>query len=216
MYAEELMKEIAWWPLNNGYAKCILLVLASFTDEAGRCFPSIPAIAERAGFSRSTTIRALNWCVEQGLLIRTEERKSTTYHFTCLMEDDMTSVSQTPEGNSNIVDITKRKKSSSNTTSSVSQTLVDSMFDAFWSVYPRRIAKGHARLAFRKQAAFNDPVAIVNGAQAYARFVEDQKIETQFIPHPTTWLNGERWEDDLTAEKRKPDNSGWGAVFDDL
>lgn len=215
MYAEALMKEVAWWPISNGYAKSMLLTLASFTDANGRCFPSLPTISERSGFSRSTVIRALHWCVDHGLLVRSEEGRSTTYYFTCLMEDDMTSVSQTPEDNSNLIDITKRRISKK--TYGVQQTLVDNMFDAFWSVYPRRIAKGHARLAFRKQAMHTDPVAIVNGAKKYAAFTETQKIDQQYIPHPTTWLNGERWEDDLDLEKRvvKKDN-GWGSVFDDL
>ena len=216
MYAEALMKELADWIIPNGYAKSVLLILASFTDHEGRCFPSIDTVSELTGFSRSTTIRALHWCEQHGLIVRSEGGRSTHYQFTCLMENDMTSVSQTPEDNRVIsLEIRKKKKN----TSSVSQTLVENMFDAFWSVYPRKISKGHARLAFRNKASYSDPASIVNGAQAYARFVEEMQIPQQYIPHPTTWLNGERWEDDLTAEKiaRTPKlNNGWGDALDDL
>jgi hypothetical protein len=34
--------------------------------------------------------------------------------------------------------------------------------------------------------------------------------EKQYIPHPSTWLNGERWEDDLESEKAETKKTiGW-------
>ena len=82
--------------------------------------------------------------------------------------------------------------SNSNTTWSVTQT---PPFDAFWSVYPRKIAKGHARKAFDKACKIADPIAILTAVKKFADAT--QGTDKQFIPHPTTWLNGERWEDDI-------------------
>tara|TARA_R110002167_G_scaffold98588_2_gene259179 strand:+ start:1653 stop:2006 length:354 start_codon:yes stop_codon:yes gene_type:complete len=75
---------------------------------------------------------------------------------------------------------------------SVTQTLP---FDAFWSVYPRKVAKGHARKAFAKACKLADPSEIVGAAGKFAYAMQD--TEKQYVPHPTTWLNGERWDDDL-------------------
>lgn len=63
-------------------------------------------------------------------------------------------------------------------------------FEAWWEVYPRKVGKGSARKAYsaarRKTTAEN-----LLGSLVAATFDADQK----FIPHPATWLNGERWLD---------------------
>lgn len=70
----------------------------------------------------------------------------------------------------------------------------DKDFIRFWEAYPRRIGKGQARKAWAtaiKRGA--DPEAIVEAAGRFtaARGNQDPK----FTPHPSTWLNGERWGD---------------------
>ncbi|MFI5781151.1 hypothetical protein [Nocardia sp. NPDC051570] len=67
-------------------------------------------------------------------------------------------------------------------------------FTEFWTTYPRRTDKGGARRAYAKAIAKATPEAILAGA---SRFAADPNLpEQQFIPHPATWLNGERWSDD--------------------
>lgn len=195
MYADILMQDIIDWQVRNANAKYILLIIARYTDLDGYCYPSIPTISEKSGLSRSTTIRSINWCVDNGYLIRCSGRTgiASSYQFTNLMEDSMTdesggSVTQTPQVISNVIDIS----SNSNTTWGVTQTLP---FDAFWSVYPRKVAKGHARKAFAKACKLADPSEIVGAAGKFAYAMQD--TEKQYVPHPTTWLNGERWDDDL-------------------
>jgi hypothetical protein len=73
-------------------------------------------------------------------------------------------------------------------------------FDDFWKVYPRRIGKGTARKAWDKATGRTEPNVIIAGAIALA----GQGIETKFIPHPTTWLNRDGWEDDHTIAPRMP------------
>ena len=89
-----------------------------------------------------------------------------------------------------------------------------SPFEGFWQAYPRRIGKGTARTAFAKALTLSDAETIVSAARLYASFCKETGIEQQYIPHPSTWLNGERWEDDLESEK--PQTTGWGGVLDDL
>jgi hypothetical protein len=90
-------------------------------------------------------------------------------------------------------------------------------FLAFWQAYPRRIGKGDARAAFTRAATRTDPNLIVQAALAYAKHVAEAGTEQKFIPHASTWLNGERWEDDLEAEKvERKSKSGWGDALDGL
>lgn len=67
-------------------------------------------------------------------------------------------------------------------------------FDDFWTLYPRHVAK----LAARKAWARIDPVLHVEILTAVAAWRRVwSKKEPEYIPHPATWLNGERWEDEL-------------------
>lgn len=71
----------------------------------------------------------------------------------------------------------------------------DPAFAAFWDAYPRKVDKGHARNAWAKAVAAGvDSELIVKGVERY-RDDPMRSREPKFIPHPATWLNGERWAD---------------------
>jgi hypothetical protein len=196
MYKDILIEDIITWQVSNANAKYLLMILASYTNADGACYPSIPSLCARSELSRSTTIRTLNWCIEHKYLLRVSGRTgvASSYQFTCLMEnimdDDQGSVTQTPQVISNIIKI---NDNNNKTTWGVTQTLPT--FDAFWSAYPRKIAKGHARKAFEKACRLADPSEIIAAVGKFAYATQD--TDKQYIPHPTTWLNGERWEDDM-------------------
>lgn len=81
----------------------------------------------------------------------------------------------------------------------------DSPFEAFWKHYPRKVAVGTAKKAF--EAALKkepDYEKIINAMieQSKAWETKDKK----YIPHASTWLNGERWNDQIetTASNQPP------------
>ena len=89
-------------------------------------------------------------------------------------------------------------------------------FETFWSFYPRKVAKGAARKAFPvalRKIKTEDPFATL--CEAVRLFAEATKsADTKFIPHGATWLNGERWEDDIEDVRRayaqtRPDTLVW-------
>lgn len=69
------------------------------------------------------------------------------------------------------------------------------LFDRFWSLYPRKVGKGQAQAAWRAAAKKVDPALIIEGLELHMPDLTDKPA--QFIPHPATWLNGERWADEL-------------------
>ena len=75
---------------------------------------------------------------------------------------------------------------------------LDPLFDQFWSAYPKKVAKEPAKKAFLKhkpdQALLDK---MLDALQRYKR--SDQWIRDggQYIPNPATWLNQERWEDEI-------------------
>lgn len=71
-------------------------------------------------------------------------------------------------------------------------------FDAFWDEYPRRVGKQAAIKAWTKAVKHTTPAALLDGA---LRLAQDPNREDQFTPHPATWLNEGRWEDDPLPDR---------------
>ena len=83
---------------------------------------------------------------------------------------------------------------------------IKSEFERFWEVYPRKIGKGAAQTAF--EAALNKPKAptadrIIQSVIDHKATWNWKKENGQFIPHPQTYLNQDRWKDDLTNEPKE-------------
>jgi hypothetical protein len=76
------------------------------------------------------------------------------------------------------------------------------MFDEFWSLYPRKIAKATARKAWAKLSAEQQLMA-AKAIDTHCQYWSAKETELEFIPHPATWLNAERWEDELVIEPKK-------------
>lgn len=68
-------------------------------------------------------------------------------------------------------------------------------FDLFWSAYPKKKSKGAARKAWAKLKIGGTLFAqIMTALDAQRTWPEWTDIA--FVPHPATWLNGERWLDE--------------------
>jgi hypothetical protein len=62
-------------------------------------------------------------------------------------------------------------------------------------LYPRKVGKAAARKAWTKAARDTDPSLILEGVKRYAND-PNLPADRSFIPHPSTWLNGGRWDDE--------------------
>jgi hypothetical protein len=75
------------------------------------------------------------------------------------------------------------------------------LFEKFWNIYPRRIAKGAALKAFTKLDPSEELVdEMIRAIGAQARYRREMDSANQFVApwkHPATWLNGQCWEDEL-------------------
>ena len=76
---------------------------------------------------------------------------------------------------------------------------VHPFFEDFWTAYPKRKKRQDAMRAFN---AINPDLALV---QTMIDKIAKEKLTSEwtekggkYIPHPATWLNGKRWEDEET------------------
>lgn len=75
-------------------------------------------------------------------------------------------------------------------------------FAAFWTAYPRRVSKPAAAKAWKAKKLDQYLEAILEDIER-RKADAGQWTEPKFIPHPATYLNQRRWEDEWTPT-RKP------------
>ena len=86
-----------------------------------------------------------------------------------------------------------------------------SWFEEFWSVYPKKAGKKPCRDKWVKKKL--DAIG--------ARIVEDVKLRKQahepwlqgFVPNPLTYINQERWDDEVQHARRKNIRQSGAAVI---
>ena len=78
------------------------------------------------------------------------------------------------------------------------------IFDEFWCLYPRKIARKYAEKCWNRLSEAEQQAAI----EALPRHVRVWRAEgrsMEHVPHSSSWINGARWEDELTMpEPVKP------------
>jgi hypothetical protein len=80
-----------------------------------------------------------------------------------------------------------------------SPVLVD--FDTFWNAYPKKQGKEKARQAWVKlNPDYTLNTLILTRLEQHKGSEQWQRDAGKYIPHASTWLNGKRWEDELTAK----------------
>lgn len=80
-------------------------------------------------------------------------------------------------------------------------------FLSFWSAYPRKESKQTAFEAWKKMNGTCPDIAIILKKIESMKKTDDWTRENgRFIPHPATWINQRRWEDEGVVLEKK---SSW-------
>jgi hypothetical protein len=72
-------------------------------------------------------------------------------------------------------------------------------FDAFWQMYPRRVAKLDAQRAWAKLNA-QDRAEVLRRLPLFIDYWRLTRSSKQFVLHPASFLNGRRWEDEIEGD----------------
>ena len=81
----------------------------------------------------------------------------------------------------------------------VKKTKIDRLrhFNDFYAAYPKKVGKESAKKAWAKIKVDDDMLIVILAA------LKSQSIgwtDPKFIPHPATWLNAKRWEDETSNQ----------------
>ncbi|MFZ4894651.1 helix-turn-helix domain-containing protein [Plantibacter sp. Mn2098] len=197
----------------TGPQKFVLVALADMADEESSCYPGQPRLAQMTGFSVATVRRALDKLEDRGLIEREHRhgafgyRTSDRYHLKLDVSVAEPLPLTVPTGHSAFkADSPSLPLTQSIPTSHSDGAVEPSVeppeeppvvidpFERFWKVYPRKVKKADAKRAYRKALKVATPEEILAGLAAYTKTIQGK--EPEFIAHASTWLNGERWDDD--------------------
>ena len=203
--------------------KMVLLVIADHgNDEGVEAWPSQATIATKASISIRTVQRCVNNLVKAGYLKMEkhaggsincrEDRRPHRYTINLnRVRGDSTTGRQirgdTSDHNGATVatDTGRQSRPMNHTNDSPLDTSMNLLFDKFWEIYPRKVARAEAKKSWALAIQNTSPEVILLGAKRYA---DDPYRQPIYTAHPTTWLNQERWGDDplpprpLTAEEK--------------
>jgi len=185
-------------------SKNVLLVLANYADENNECFPSVSRISKDTEISERSVHRALNHLVEGGFLsikkrFKNGKQASSKYRLTLWQSDKkQTAKPALQTAKSAITDC----HSGRHNLSLEPITKPIDQFEEFWSLYPKKVAKKKAHQKYKLIIKNKEATAkqMIEALKLYCDKVKGKDAE--FILHPTTWLNGERWLDDYGPREK--------------
>lgn len=207
----------------RGNARMVLVVIAdSCKDDGTGAWPSVNTIAARAGVSESTAHRCLSELVRKRELVIEQNAGPYNANLYSIPIDGMGGVKLTPVSNPASGGVKSSNKGVSAVTPDPSSgSVLDpsiqgnpfvkpkyaaGQFESFWSLYPKKTEKKDAQRAWLKVPAAEFPKLMTRLKQFIA--VDWLGREKALIPNPATWLNGERWNDEIIPPARYTNGNG--------
>ncbi|WP_062388754.1 helix-turn-helix domain-containing protein [Pseudomonas abietaniphila] len=201
----DLMVKAMKTKVGHPLRKLVLIKLADNASDQGECWPSYQHIADQCEISRSTVKVHIRELEQAGLLRREFRRKgelnqSNVFHLTLEgragaalpgAESARGGGAESAPRTSHSSEPVKEPKPTGKSDSSEG-------FAVFWKLYPRKVQKAKAEAAWKKLAVTPELLTVITAALArQVTSIDWLKSNGQFIPHPTSWLNGKRWEDEV-------------------
>ena len=75
-------------------------------------------------------------------------------------------------------------------------------FNLFWAQYPKKVGKLTAQRSWEKLSQENQQKAL-EAIVEHRKYWVAKGTDWEFIPHASTWLNQERFEDELVIEQKE-------------
>ena len=195
--------------------KLVLVSLADQANSAGMCWPGYGFISKRTGLHRNTVIKSIQKLEKNGLLTKAHREgngcsKSNMY----TLHLDGSSTAQLPSNSKPLPSNAELPPQSHRVTRGGGAELPKPLynhqleppknhyrsndFDRWWSIYPKKVGKKPAQTAWKRIK----PDADVLIADIQERLARDDQWKRGYVPNPTTYLNQERWTDELQQPKR--------------
>jgi len=180
--------------------KIVLIYLSDRHNPDYGCFPSVARLAVDCEMSERSVHYHIDELERRGLISRRQRTKAngikTSNDYTLHMSEnpDLQNL-QNGTAKSAVSDL-QNLQSNLVSNNHVKDNLKNmAIFDDLWKMYPKKVGKGQARKAFSAALRKVDHDKIHLALIEYVR--STQGDDKKYLPHLSTWLNGERWDDEL-------------------
>ena len=206
--ANEIMEALAKYRIPGEQMQCLLFILRkTYGYNKKTDAISLSQFVKGTGIKRGNVARAIKGLIAKNLIyvkkggIKKETISISKYRFNKRYGSWQSSLKK-ETGSLNIDKKVVSKKRHTKDIITKDKEIYTSNFITFWNLYPKKIGKG---------AAFKSYKNILNPKPTLSEIlksIQDQKKteqwqNKQFIPHPATWINQRRWEDEIETEQPK-------------
>lgn len=193
-------------------AKMVLLKLADNANDEGVSWPSISTIAEQCSMSVRAVHRHLALLKSGGFITvenRFADKKQKTSLYTIIFDaldgEDPKSATDSHVGDDSLSGggcqigtggVTDWHTESPVESPVESSSISIGRFDEFWTAYPKKVNRKGTLAKWRQRKL--DKMADMILADIDRRKRRDKKWIDGYIPNPLTYINQDRWEDEIT------------------
>ena len=82
------------------------------------------------------------------------------------------------------------------------------MFEQFWSLYPKKVARKEAEKAFGKLKS-DERLRALEAIPKHVEYWKATDTDKMYIPHCASWLNGWRFDDEIELPQPKTIEKVW-------
>lgn len=210
--------EWEWWGDPPTRSVFIHLLLSSTHKEIRYCGINLEPgsvvtgrnkIAEEVGLSDKQVRRALSNLEKTGEIRRKRANKYSiitieNYSMYQFLENDQGPAEGQQRASRGPLNKKVRIKevNNKNIRSSDDDQQCNDRFAEFWKEYPRKVNRKGAFSAFKRNRLWNGEFgAVMDGLRRDKG--SEQWSNSKFIPHPTTWINQERWKAEESSDDGK-------------
>ena len=201
--------------IANSGQKFVLVMLANHcNDHTRQCNPSQKLLAEECSMGLSTLKRHIASLEEAGYVetvnvFKDNVQKPNQY----LLKFDTSPNRATPPSKSGYSPSPDWATEPEVKTRIEPVVQKNNYFDDFWKAYPRKTNKGFAKKVFEKLKVDDAMLTkMIQAIHAQNKTVWKDK-DQQYIPHPSTWLNGERWDDEIVVKPMSASDREKARIF---
>lgn len=203
--------------------KLVWIAIRDREGKNGAAWPSLNTIASDTGLGRRTVIEAIRGkrvnrnndvshagLIELGWLKAEETETSNRYECWVIVGGAKSAlVRKAHQGGAKSAPDASAKSAPEpiqlEPTKEPTHSPVLNRFDDFWKSYPKKASKKTALKAWKRlKLSDRDVDKILTSLEAHKSSDQWVKDAGRFIPHPATWLNQERWDDELTVSSAGP------------
>lgn len=214
------MAKVWEWSQAEGALLLVMLALADHADEDGYCYPGIEKIAKKCRISGRSVQRHIKEMEERGELkvdigrgISVQGGATNRYRITVNNHEQARNQGgdKLSGGDKNGEVVTKTAgsgdralspkpsvepsiKPSGGVIDGKNESSNGSKIEEIYAAYPRKVAKPEAIKAITKAIKLHGEEKVLSATIVFAKAKTGQ--DQQFIPHPATWYNQQRYNDD--------------------